>query len=139
MDPKGRDEMLELARDLTHGKGMSLLFSSHLLPDVEFVCDYVMVLGRGKLLAQGKIADLKQTHDSIFQTRVKDGRDRLALRLTENGCTTTIVEDILEVTLPHGKTQTEIWRAAASEGLQIRHLRPRRSTLEEVFLKALEA
>ena len=39
---------------------MSLLFSSHLLPDVEAVCDHVMVLGRGRLLAQGPIADLKQ-------------------------------------------------------------------------------
>ena len=35
MDPAGREEMLELARDLSRNKGMSLLFSSHLLPDVE--------------------------------------------------------------------------------------------------------
>ena len=54
MDPAGRQEILELARDLAHGKEMSLLFSSHLLPDVEFVCDYVVVLGQGRLLAQGK-------------------------------------------------------------------------------------
>ena len=47
MDPAGRQEMLELARDLAHGKEMSLLFSSHLLPDVEFVCDHVLVLARG--------------------------------------------------------------------------------------------
>ena len=45
MDPAGREEMLELARDLAHNKGMSLLFSSHLLPDVEAVCDHVVVLG----------------------------------------------------------------------------------------------
>ena len=51
MDPAGRQEMIELARDLAHGKGMSLIFSSHLLPDVEAVCDHVLVLGRGALLA----------------------------------------------------------------------------------------
>ena len=39
MDPAGREELLELARDLSRNKGMSLLFSSHLLPDVESVCD----------------------------------------------------------------------------------------------------
>ena len=60
MDPAGRDEVLELARDLAHNKGMSLLFSSHLLPDVEAVCDHVVVLGRGRLLAQGRIEELKQ-------------------------------------------------------------------------------
>ena len=35
MDPAGREEIIELSRDLSHNKGMSLLFSSHLLPDVE--------------------------------------------------------------------------------------------------------
>ena len=71
MDPAGREEVLELARDLAHNKGMSLLFSSHLLPDVEAVCDYVIVLGAGKLLAQGKIQELKQVHDQCFDVRLK--------------------------------------------------------------------
>src|SRR5437879_6806681 len=43
MDPEGRQDILELSRDLTHRKGMSLLFSSHLLPDVESVCEHIMV------------------------------------------------------------------------------------------------
>src|SRR5439155_1802606 len=71
MDPAGREEMIALARDLSHGKGMSLLFSSHLLPDVEAVCDHVMVLGRGELLAQGNIQELKQVHARSYEVRVK--------------------------------------------------------------------
>src|SRR5205085_10691993 len=67
MDPAGREEVLELARDLAHNKGMSLIFSSHLLPDVEAVCDHVVVLGSGKLLAEGKIKDLKQVHNRSFE------------------------------------------------------------------------
>src|SRR5260370_40304049 len=55
MDPAGREEVLQLARDLAHNKGMSLVFSSHLLPDVEAVCDHVVVLGAGRLLAEGRI------------------------------------------------------------------------------------
>src|SRR5439155_14255800 len=55
MDPAGRIEVLELAKDLAHRKGMSLLFSSHLLPDVEAVCEHIMVLGAGKLLSSGRI------------------------------------------------------------------------------------
>ena len=46
MDPKGRDEMLELVRDLAHNKGVNLILSSHLLPDVEYTCDHVIVLDK---------------------------------------------------------------------------------------------
>ena len=47
MDPKGRDEMLELIRDLAHNKGVNLILSSHLLPDVEYTCDHVVVIDKG--------------------------------------------------------------------------------------------
>src|ERR671920_825040 len=44
MDPKGRDEMLALIHDLGHHKGVNLILSSHLLPDVEFSCEHVVVM-----------------------------------------------------------------------------------------------
>ena len=53
MDPKGRDEMLELIRDLAHNKNVNLILSSHLLPDVEFTCDHVVVMDKGQIAAQG--------------------------------------------------------------------------------------
>ena len=53
MDPKGRDEMLELVRDLAHNKGVNLILSSHLLPDVEYTCDDVVVMDKGKVVAPG--------------------------------------------------------------------------------------
>jgi ABC-2 type transport system ATP-binding protein len=138
MDPAGRLEILELARDLAHNKGMSLLFSSHLLPDVESVCEYVVVLGNGRLLAEGKIRELKQVHNQCFEVRLKAEPGRFADRLTSLGCTTELKDDVLRVRLPDGHSQQIIWQAAADEREQIRHLRPQRSTLEEVFLKAVE-
>ena len=54
MDPKGRDEMLELVRDIAHNKGLNLILSSHLLPDVEYACDHVVVLDKGTVAAQGR-------------------------------------------------------------------------------------
>ena len=77
MDPAGREEVLELCRDLARNKGMSLLFSSHLLPDVEAVCDHVVVLGGGRLLAAGRIEDLKKRHDRWFEVRVKGDQRRV--------------------------------------------------------------
>src|SRR5438270_1525162 len=63
MDPAGRDDGLGLTHGLAPNKGPSLLFSRPLLPHVEAVCDHVMVLGRGRLLARGRIADLKPAHN----------------------------------------------------------------------------
>jgi ABC-2 type transport system ATP-binding protein len=114
------------------------LFSSHLLPDVESVCEYVVVLGNGRLLAEGKIRELKQVHNQCFEVRLKAEPGRFADRLTSLGCTTELKDDVLRVRLPDGHSQQIIWQAAADEREQIRHLRPQRSTLEEVFLKAVE-
>jgi ABC-2 type transport system ATP-binding protein len=138
MDPAGRQEVLELARDLAHHKEMSLLFSSHLLPDVEAVCDHVLVLARGQLLAQGEIRELKQAHDRMVEVRVKVDPPRFARRLSELGCRVEPRDDLLLVRLPESRSRDLLWQLAASSGEQIRYLRPQRGTLEEVFLKAVE-
>jgi len=138
MDPAGRLEVLELARDLAHNKGMSLLFSSHLLPDVEAVCNYVVVLGGGKLLAQGEIQELKQLHEQTFDVRLKNDMAPFAERLAHAGCRTELVDDVLRVRIPAGGSPQLLWETAAAQNEQIRYLRPQRSTLEEVFLNAVE-
>jgi ABC-2 type transport system ATP-binding protein len=138
MDPAGREEVLELARDLARNKGMSLIFSSHLLPDVETVCDYVVVLGAGRLLADGKIEDLKQEHDRCFEVRLKVGSDAFVRRLMQLGCQAECRDDRLLVRLPDAGSPQLLWQIAADQGQQIRYLRPERSTLEEVFLKAVD-
>ena len=81
MDPAGRDEILALARDLAHNKGMSMLFSSHLLPDVEAVCDRVMVLGRGRCWPRARSRKSKQVHRRCFEMRVKADPAQFAGRL----------------------------------------------------------
>jgi ABC-2 type transport system ATP-binding protein len=117
---------------------MNLVFSSHLLPDVEAVCDYVIVLGSGKLLAQGEIQELKRLHEQTFDVRLKADMASFGQRLTALGCATQYQDDVLRVRLPAGQSQQLLWEVAASQNEQIRYLRPQRSTLEEVFLNAVE-
>jgi ABC-2 type transport system ATP-binding protein len=138
MDPRGREDLLELAQDLVRNKEMSLLFSSHLLPDVESVCDEIIVLGKGKLLTEGNIQQLKQLHNRSFEVRLKGDARPFAERLSALGCGAEMRDDSLLVQIPDGRTQQLLWEVAAQERVQIRNLRPQRSTLEEVFLKALE-
>ncbi len=117
---------------------MGLLFSSHLLPDVEAVCDYIIVLGAGKLLTQGNIQQLKQVHNRCFELRLKADEEPFAQQLSALGCSIQRHDSMLIVQLPEGKSPRMLWQLAAEKNLQIRHLKPQRSTLEEVFLGAME-
>jgi ABC-2 type transport system ATP-binding protein len=138
MDPEGREEVLQLARDLAHNKGMSLLFSSHLLPDVESVCENVMVLGAGRLLAKGKIEEMKGLQQLLYEVRLKADPELFRACLEKAGChAEQHDDDLLIVKVPAGSDHTLLWEVARAERLQIRHLRPRRATLEEVFLRAV--
>ncbi|HUB27440.1 MAG TPA: ABC transporter ATP-binding protein [Tepidisphaeraceae bacterium] len=138
MDPAGREDVLELSRDLSHNKGMSLIFSSHLLPDVEAVCDQIIVLQSGRLLTQGNLQDLKAVHKQWFEVRLKSDPAIFAQMLTARGCTSRMHEDLLIVELPQGATAQMLWEVAAGQKQQIRHLKPRRGTLEDIFLDAVE-
>lgn len=137
MDPAGRVEILELAVDLAHNKGMSLLFSSHLLPDVEAVCEHVMVLGRGRLLAQGRLEELKRADAGRQVLRLKEPSRSFEQRLLQRGCRIEPVGEDLMITLAPDLGPDFLWRMAAEETVQIRSLKPQRSTLEDVFHQAL--
>ena len=139
MDPAGRDEVLQLARDLSQNKGMSLLFSSHLLPDVESVCEHVLVMGKGRLLTQGNIKEMKGLQQLLYDVRLKTDSERFSARLIAVGCEVDRRDDdLLVIKVPDGSDQKLLWEMARAERLQIRHLRPRRSTLEDVFLRAVD-
>jgi ABC-2 type transport system ATP-binding protein len=138
MDPKGRDEMLELVRDLAHVKQINLILSSHLLPDVEYTCDRVVVLDKGQVVAQGPIDALKGTRKQVFELRIKGDRQAFAATLTAAGfeCHETD-EDVMRVLVGPEEGARVLFAMADREKVQVRHLRPSVPTLEDVFAKAV--
>jgi len=140
MDPKGRDEMLELVRDLAHNKGVNLILSSHVLPDVEYTCDSVVVMDKGRVAASGPIAALKQPRGRVYELRVKTPVDLETffgrLRAAGLECHATD-EDIVRVFVPGDGGARQLFALAAAEGAQVRHLRPSVPTLEDVFAHAV--
>jgi len=81
---------------------------------------------------------LKNLHDHCYEVEVKVDARSFARRLGEAGCTMREQDHSLIVGLPPGQSLELLWKLAAACGEQIRCLRPQKSTLEEVFLKALE-
>src|SRR5207237_5006733 len=138
MDPKGREEMLELVRDLGHNKGVSLILSSHLLPDVEYTCDHVVVMDKGQVATQGPIDELKGPAGRVYELRVKgDLRGFIDVLASEGMDVHATDEDVMRVFVPAGAgDQKPICPTASRFGAQVRHLRPSVPTLEDVFAKA---
>src|SRR5437667_6292100 len=141
MDPKGRDEMLELVHDLAHNKNINLILSSHLLPDVEHVCDDVVVMDKGRIAAAGPIDALKQPRGRVYELRVKPPTGELEpflqhLRAAGLDCHATD-EDVMRVFVPGDGGARRLFELASSEHVQVRHLRPTVPTLEDVFAHAV--
>jgi ABC-2 type transport system ATP-binding protein len=146
MDPKGREEMLELIRDIAHNKGINLILSSHLLPDVEYTCDYVVVLDKGAVATHGPIQALKGPGGRVYEVRIKGAPPALpafiaALQAAGFECHET-EEDVMrvfvagELTAP-GDDQRRLCEIAQQLHVQVRHLRPSLPTLEDVFARAI--
>ncbi|HTM02799.1 MAG TPA: ABC transporter ATP-binding protein [Vicinamibacterales bacterium] len=138
MDPKGRDEMLELVRDIAHNKGMNLILSSHLLPDVEYTCDHVVVMDKGQVATSGPIDALKGQGGRVFEIRVKGDRSAFVAALRASGieCHDS-EEDLMRAFVPDERGATFLFRIAAEQHVQVRHLRASVPTLEDVFAKAV--
>jgi ABC-2 type transport system ATP-binding protein len=143
MDPRGREEMLALVRDLARHKGVNLILSSHLLPDVESTCDYVLVLDKGAVAASGTIDELKGPPGRLFEVRVKGDRAAFLAGLEADGLECHEADDdLLRVFVPGppragGTDQQRICQLARQTGVQVRHLRASLPTLEDVFARAI--
>lgn len=139
MDPKGRDEMLELIRDLAHHKGVNVIVSSHLLPDIEYTCDDVVVMDKGRIAAAGPIQSLKQPRGRVFELRVKTPDvDAFIIHLRAAGLECHATEDdVWRVFVPGDGGAADLFAIAARERVQVRHLRPSVPTLEDVFASAV--
>ena len=134
LDPRAREEMLLLIRDIAHGKGIDVVLSTHILHDVEVVCDHVVILHQGRLVAQDDLAKLVSTREEAYELRVKGDRDAFLRGLREEGLEGKAGEEE-EVRVLHGNGTEAILRAAVKSGVQIRHLARSQNSLEALFAR----
>jgi ABC-2 type transport system ATP-binding protein len=137
LDPAGRQEMLALIRDVSARRQMSLILCSHLLHDVEEVCQDVIVFNQGRVAAHGPIAELTGPRRSVYEVRVKGDASAFLTDLKDQGCDWREGEDGYRVFMTDGTGPELIFRTAREAGVQVRHLRPGAESLEDVFLRAL--
>jgi ABC-2 type transport system ATP-binding protein len=138
LDPQGRTEVLELIKDISSKKDISVLISSHILTDIEYTCSYVVILNKGKVAAQGDIEALKEIRFSLYEIRTKGEAASFLRALRERGCKVEETEDqVLKVYLPADMPRREIFEAAVRENVQIRMFLKSRTSLEDLFARTV--
>ena len=138
LDPVGRKEMLDLIKEISSRRGVAVVLSSHLLPDVEYVCDHVIVMHKGDVVRQGSIEELTALHEGLFEIRIKGDRDRYITALETLGCRCRNSHDgSIMVVKPKNVDKRDLFREATKNDAQVRHIVPVRARLEEVFIEAI--
>jgi ABC-2 type transport system ATP-binding protein len=138
LDPNGRRQMLELVQQLSRRHGISVLLSTHLLHDVESVCDSVVLLKKGRLALQGTLELLKRKPGGIYELRVREHvPGRFVAALAAKGV--PVEEDLdglIHATLT-GRDTRFLFEIARTTGTELRQLERFEPSLEDVFLDAV--
>jgi ABC-2 type transport system ATP-binding protein len=138
LDPQGRKEILELIQDISSKKDIQVLISSHILTDIESVCSDVVILNKGRLAAQGKLSELRELQYRLYEIRIKGEGEGFAAKIRALGCRFEETEDkLLKVYVPAEMDIREIFRAAEEEKSQVRHFVRSRTSLEDLFARAV--
>jgi ABC-2 type transport system ATP-binding protein len=132
LDPGGRAAMLDLIARIGGEFGISIVVSSHLLGEVERICDHVVALERGGLLRADTMTSFTRV-SQVLAIEVEEGRQELAAALTRRGLASRLDERALLVQLEGDATYDVIRDVIADLGLPLNRLEQRRRRVEELF------
>jgi ABC-2 type transport system ATP-binding protein len=141
LDPSGRDAMLRLLLALGREHGKSFILSTHLLGDVERVCETVLILHQGRLLLQGSVAELRAARQDRYRLQVQGDttafREELRLEgvrlLQDNG------RGELRVAALPGWLTRGFFALADNHGVLLRGLQRDDEDLEELFHRVVSS
>jgi ABC-2 type transport system ATP-binding protein len=138
LDPAGRDTMLKLIRELGDLHGKSIILSTHLLADVQAVCERAVIIAGGELRGYGTVAELCARRDDRYRIRFAGPKEPFEQALIRAGV--RIVAEAapreLRVILASDHTTLDLFRIAAESGAGIRAVLRDDVSLEELFLLA---
>jgi len=134
LDPAGRDEMLQLVHRTGTEFGIACLVCSHLLGEIERVCNFLVAIDAGRLLSAAPLGEFTGEQGTLA-VEVDEGADLLHGRLATHGLEVRQDGDVVLVALAGDETYDAVRDAAADLGLALSRLERRRHSLQELFRK----
>ncbi len=136
LDPAGRDEMLDLVRRTGKEFGISIIMASHLLGEIERVCEYLVVIDGGHLLRQGPLGDFTAAM-GVLAVEVEGDAGVLAANLRERGLRVEVEGRMVLVALEGDERAFDLIRDSCADlGFGLVRLERRRQNLEDLFRPA---
>jgi ABC-2 type transport system ATP-binding protein len=137
LDPPHRKRMLELVREIRDSGDVRIVLSSHLLRDVEEVCDEVLILKDGKIATYCNLEEERKANKKFIVVETGGQDDSFVEGVAKLGCEWASDRKRIKMVLPDGVEIKDLYRVAAERNIQIRRLHYKRDSLEEIFLQAM--
>ena len=138
LDPEQREDMLQRIRVLVSRAGKAVLLSTHILPDVQSICDTVIILAKGRVRVVERLEVLRRPASPAYHLRVVEQPDLIAERARREGVEVQTDSDGTLTLVGAGEDLPQrIWDWAREVGAKIRMLTPARNSLEQIFLEAV--
>ncbi|MFO0737980.1 MAG: ABC transporter ATP-binding protein [Labilithrix sp.] len=134
LDPVGRKEVRDLIVEES-GKGKTIFFSSHILSDVELLCDSICILKKGEVVVSGEIDKLLDKETTRHEITLRDPPDDAIEKLTAGATKQQRIGRTLQVEVEGDEAVTTILRSALDAGIRIEAVTPKRETLEDIFVR----
>ena len=138
LDPKARQEMLETINGLTEVSGTNVLLSTHILQDVETVCDHVIIINNGKLQMQENVKKLMQRQTDVIQVRIGGSTEDFVKQLKKSGITATSGGRGLHVPYVNDKTFEQIVDSAVKSNCQLYEMERATITMDNIYLEVVD-
>ncbi len=139
LDPEERDNLLNRIRILATDAGKSVLISTHILPDVQAICDHAIILARGKVRLSESLETLNRQTEPTVTVRVLGDSARIQQDLRQMGLSTVTGTDGSMRVSGNMNGMTEIiWKASKMSGTPLRSIAPAKNDLETIFVQAVE-
>ena len=138
LDQKAREFMLQTLRRTVSEGNRSVLMSSHVMDDVQEVCERIVMIHKGRIVVQRRIEDLARQIEREIEISVWGGASRMQQELETRGFKVRRLGRVLRVDRVDDGTTREVLEAAVSANVQVRQMREYEPDLEDIFLLIME-
>lgn len=140
LDPPARQRMIQLIQEIRDRGELNLILSSHLLRDVEECCDEVLILKKGRIAAVCNLEEERRANRKFLELETRGANGSFVEEIERLGCEAACgANGRMKIVMPEGVEIRQLYVLAAARDVQIRRLDYKRDSLEDIFLKAMEA